>query len=206
MPEPIGSIGEYHDQLLSRLYRDLEPHDPEGVLRHEWVNARGAIARFDRMSIEIRVLDIQETPQVDVAYVAVIVEILKLLCAEEWCDTPSLLGWRTETLAQLLDLAARQAETAEIGESRYLRALGFRGGSASLHELWEHLIDAASSRGTLDDVTGRMLEHYLRYGSLATSICKVLGPVPLRAAIGNVYAKLCEALAEGRPFAPPAAH
>ena len=40
----------------SRSMRDLAPHDPEGVLRHEWVNARGAIARFDRMAIEIRVL------------------------------------------------------------------------------------------------------------------------------------------------------
>jgi hypothetical protein len=32
------------------------------VLRHEWVNARGAIARFDRSAIEIRVLDVAECP------------------------------------------------------------------------------------------------------------------------------------------------
>ena len=47
VPEPIGSIGEYHERVLEPIYADLAPHDPEGVLRHEWVNARGAIARFD---------------------------------------------------------------------------------------------------------------------------------------------------------------
>ena len=206
VPEPIGSMGEYHDELLARLYRDLAPHDPEGVLRHEWVNARGAIARFDRMSIEIRVLDVQETPVVDVAYVALIVEVLKLLCAEQWCDGQSLLAWDTEDLAQLLDLAARRAETAEIGERRYLRSLGFPEGSATLRDLWEHLIETVSGRGTLDRTTGRVLEHYLRYGSLATRIGKAVGPIPLRAAIGKVYAKLCEALADNEPFTPPAAH
>ena len=61
VPEPVGSIGEYHERVLEPIYRDLAPHDPEGVLRHEWVNARGAIARFDRMAIEIRVLDVQES-------------------------------------------------------------------------------------------------------------------------------------------------
>ena len=55
---------------------------PSGVLRHEWVNARGAIARFDRMAIEIRVLDVQETPLMDVAYAALIVDVLKFLCDE----------------------------------------------------------------------------------------------------------------------------
>ena len=77
VPEPMGSIGEYHERVLEPIYRDLAPHDPEGVLRHEWVNARGAIARFDRMAIEIRVLDVQETPAMDVAYAALIVEVLK---------------------------------------------------------------------------------------------------------------------------------
>jgi glutamate---cysteine ligase / carboxylate-amine ligase len=202
VPEPIGSIGEYHDELLARLYSDLEPHDPEGVLRHEWVNARGAIARFDRMSIEIRVLDVQEAPAVDVAYVALIVEVLKLLCAEQWCDLDTLRAWRTEELATLLDLAARRAEQAEIGERRYLHALGFKGTGASLAELWEHMSETVSARGTLERTTGRMLEHYLRHGSLATRIGKAVGPIPLRVTIGKVYEDLCEALALNEPFTP----
>jgi glutamate---cysteine ligase / carboxylate-amine ligase len=204
VPESVRSIGEYQEQLLGRLYRDLEPHDPDGVLRHEWVNARGAIARFDRMTIEIRVLDVQETPLVDLAYVGLIVEVLKLLAAEQWSDLESLGAWRTEALAELLRLVERGAETAEINERRYLRSLGFPSGSATLAELWEHLIEAVSARATLDPESGRMLEHYLRHGSLATRIGKAVGPIPTHPRVKKVYAELCESLATSIPFAPPA--
>ena len=107
VPEPVGSIGEYHERVLEPIYRDLAPHDPEGVLRNEWVNARGAIARFDRMAIEIRVLDVQETPVMDVAYAELIVEVLKALCAEQWLDRERMNGWRTEELGKLLDARRR---------------------------------------------------------------------------------------------------
>src|SRR5512134_3838011 len=126
VPEPVGSIGEYHERVLDRIYADLEPHDPEGVLRHEWVNARGAITRFDRMAIEIRVLDVQETPLMDVAYAALIVEVLKLLCAEQWLDRDGMNARRTAELGTLLTLAARQGEGAGIGDKQYLAAFGMR--------------------------------------------------------------------------------
>ncbi len=93
VPEVVGSIGEYHERVLEPIYRDLEPHDPERLLRHEWVNARGAIARFERMAIEIRVLDVQETPLMDVAYAALIVDVLKILCDERWADRRALDKW-----------------------------------------------------------------------------------------------------------------
>jgi gamma-glutamyl:cysteine ligase YbdK (ATP-grasp superfamily) len=203
VPEPIGSIGEYHERLLEGIYRDLEPHDPERVLRHEWVNARGAIARFDRMAIEIRVLDVQETPFMDVAYAALIVEVLKLLLEERWADRKSLDRWHEKELGKLLELAERRGEDAGVNERRYLRAFGFRGGSTNLMGLWEHLVEQASSRGSLDVATGRRLEHYLRHGTLATRIAKAVGLLPTHAKIERVYAELCEALASGESFAPP---
>jgi carboxylate-amine ligase len=204
VPEAIGSIGEYHERLLEPLYRDIAPLDPERVLQHEWLNARGAIARFDRMAIEIRVLDVQETPMMDVAYAALIVEVLKLLCDERWADRRSLDSWHETELGILLKLAERRGEDAGISDRRYLAAFGFRGGSTDLLGLWEHLVEAVSARGTLDDATGRLLEHYLRHGSLATRITKAAGLLPTRKKIERVYEELCEALASGEPFAPPA--
>ncbi|MEQ8767131.1 MAG: glutamate-cysteine ligase family protein, partial [Planctomycetota bacterium] len=56
VPEPVDSPESYERDILQRIYRDLAPHDPEGTLRHEWANARGAIARFERGAIEIRIL------------------------------------------------------------------------------------------------------------------------------------------------------
>ncbi len=205
MPEPIGSIGEYHERLLEPIYRDLAPHDPEGILRNEWVNARGAIARFDRMAIEIRVLDVQETPLMDVAYAALIVEVLKLLCTEEWLDGAGMNRWRTEELGKLLTLAARQGEQAGIGDKQYLAAFGLRSSGIELKGLWEHLIETVSARGSLAPDTGRLLEHYLRHGTLATRIGKAVGLLPTRAKLTRVYDELCEALGDSRPFAPPPA-
>ena len=203
VPEPVGSIGEYHERVLEPIYRDLAPHDPEGVLRNEWVNARGAIARFDRMAIEIRVLDVQETPLMDVAYAELIVEVLKLLCAEEWLDGAGMNRWRTAELGKLLTLAARQGEGAGIGDKRYLAAFGYRGSATELKGLWEHLIEAVSARGSMAAGTGQLLEHYLRHGTLAARIGKAVGLLPTRAKLMKVYEELCEALADAQPFAPP---
>ncbi len=88
-----------------------------------------------------------------------------------------------------------------------MRALGFPGGSTELKGLWEHLIEAVSARGALDAETGRLLEHYLRHGTLATRIGKAVGLLPTRAKLTRVYEKLCEALADSEPFvaAPPPA-
>lgn len=202
VPEPIGSIGEYHESLLARLYRDLAPHDPEGVLRHEWVNARGAIARFSRMAIEIRVLDVQEAPCMDVAYAALIVEVLKLVCAEEWASVRSLDARPTAELARLFELAARRGEGAAINDRAYLHALGLRRTAATAWQLWEHLADAAAAKGTLELGAARALEHYLRHGTLATRIGKAAGVFPDRDKLREVYGQLSESLAANAPFTP----
>ena len=46
IPEPVYSRGDYEQKILQRMYRDIAPLDTQGVLRHEWLNSRGAIARF----------------------------------------------------------------------------------------------------------------------------------------------------------------
>ena len=53
VPEPIPSIDSYHQTILEPIYKAIHPLDPKGILAHEWLNARGAIARFERMAIEI---------------------------------------------------------------------------------------------------------------------------------------------------------
>jgi gamma-glutamyl:cysteine ligase YbdK (ATP-grasp superfamily) len=203
VPEPVGSIGEYHEQVLEPIYAELAPYDPDEVLRHEWVNARGAIARFDRSTIEIRVLDVQETPLMDVAYASLIVAVLKLLCDELWIDRAGMNGWSTEALATLLELSERRGEATDIHDRRLLASYGFRAGTTELGRLWSHLIDSATARGLLDVATERLLEHYLRHGTLATRIRKAVGPQPSRAILLRVYEALCESLASGTPFAPP---
>jgi hypothetical protein len=70
VPERAFSRREYEELIYTGMLRDIAPLDPERILQKEWLNARGAIARFDRGSIEIRVLDIQECPRADLACAA----------------------------------------------------------------------------------------------------------------------------------------
>jgi len=197
IPEPVTSIVQYRDELLGGIYRDLAAHDPQRVLAHEWVNARGAIARFDRMAIEIRVLDTQECPRADLAFARLIVAVLSDLCAGRWSGTAEQEQWRTADLARALEAAMERGETAECADSRYLRALGLRRSSVTLQQLWGHLAEQAATGGWLDTDSERVLEHYLRHGTLATRISRALGREPPRARISGVYRQLCEALAAG---------
>jgi len=79
VPERVWTREAYERDLLGRIYADMAPLDPEGILRHEWANARGAIARFDRGAIEIRVIDLQERPAADLAIAALTVAVVRAL-------------------------------------------------------------------------------------------------------------------------------
>jgi methanogenic corrinoid protein MtbC1 len=48
IPEPVYTRADYDSGILERLYEQMAHLDPEGLLRHEFANARGAIARFER--------------------------------------------------------------------------------------------------------------------------------------------------------------
>jgi len=200
VPESIGSIADYRRQVLERIYADLAPHDPQGILAEEWVNARGAIARFDRMAIEIRVLDVQECPRMDLAFARLIVATLRALCAGTWSDLPAQRAWPTAQLARYLDETVRNAEGTDIHDRRYLGALGYAGSQATALKVWAHLAEQAAQSGALDGPSESALEHYLSHGTLSTRIRKSLPAEPGRADLERVWRELCDCLAEGRLF------
>ena len=77
VPELILSLGQYREQILKPIYRALRRVRGAERLRHEWVNSRGAILRFQRSAIELRVLDVQECVRMDVAIAAFVRGALK---------------------------------------------------------------------------------------------------------------------------------
>jgi len=78
IPDPMSTQDAYQ-AFLRTLYADLAPYDTSGILQEEWINGRGAIARFDRWAIEIRLLDMQEHPAVDVAICQAITAVVRAL-------------------------------------------------------------------------------------------------------------------------------
>ncbi len=199
IPEPAWSRAEYEDRILQTIYRELASLDPEKTLQEEWVNARGAIARFDRQTIEIRVLDVQECPQADLAIAGVVISVLRALVDEKWSTLGSQQSFSTETLAALLQATIQQADQAVIANPDFLRVLGCRASSLTARELWRDLLDRLSPT---DIPHPEALDIILRKGCLARRILQATGQHPDRSRLLDVYRALADCLENGALYTP----
>jgi gamma-glutamyl:cysteine ligase YbdK (ATP-grasp superfamily) len=199
IPEPVFSRADYEARILAPIAAALAPHDPDGVLEAEWVNSRGCIARFERMAIEIRVLDIQECPQADLAVAALVCATVRALVEERLCPAAVQRDFATEELAALLDLAIRDGECARVDSRAYLAALGHPGsGPVEMGALWRHLHRTVLDEGGAE--WAAPLAVLLEEGPLAARIARALGPAPPRDRLREVYTRLCRCLATGTMF------
>jgi gamma-glutamyl:cysteine ligase YbdK (ATP-grasp superfamily) len=199
VPEAVFSRAQYEEEILGRLYADLAPHDPEGVLRYEWANARGAIARFDRGTIEIRLIDSQECPAADLAVVAAVVSLVRSLAVGRLSGRDVRADPSTESLACLLDAAIREGERAVAEERGLLAALGERSDRIALGELWARLLDADPPADPTDEWTGP-LEAILRRGPLARRLLGAAGAEPGRDDLRRVVGELGRCLDANETF------
>jgi carboxylate-amine ligase len=199
VPEPVSSRDQYEHEILERIYRDLAPHDPEGVLRHEWANARGAIARFDRGAIEIRVIDAQECPTADLAVVAAVVELVRALTDGRLAERDPKRDPTTEALARVFDRAVIDGDRAVVEERELLRIMGVRKERLSLGELWARLLDAHPPDDPAREWTAA-LQGILDHGPLARRMLAASGPTPDRAALGRLAEALCRCLEDDAPL------
>jgi gamma-glutamyl:cysteine ligase YbdK (ATP-grasp superfamily) len=194
VPERATSRAHYREIVLERIYADLRPLDPDGTLRHEWVNARGATARFSRGSIEIRVIDCQECIPSDLAVAAAVVSAVRAL-AEGDGPTPA-----DAVLHDVLDRTVRRGREALVQDGAYLERLGFEGGGpVAAGEIWSKLAAPVLANARLGDLHAP-LRLILQRGPLAERIVRALGTAPTRAALGAVYGGLCDCVEGGRPF------
>jgi gamma-glutamyl:cysteine ligase YbdK (ATP-grasp superfamily) len=228
VPERVSSRTAYRTEILERIYRDLEPHDPEGVLRDEWVNARGAIARFGRGSIEIRLLDAQECPQADLAVAAAVVGAVRWL-VEGPLSAAGPPDVSHDALVDLLERTMVQGGATPVTDERYLDVLGLSGaGPLDARDVWRHLIAAAGVGQRPDDAwAAGPLDTILHEGTLAERLRLAAGlsarPAPRstnvahaaqaagsvaeapesvdRGRLREVYGALCTCLRRGTMFA-----
>ena len=202
IPEPVFDGESYRREILAPLSAAVAALEPEGILEGEWLNARGAIARFDRDALEIRLIDTQECPRADVSVAWGLACVIQALCEERWCAAAEQRSFATEPLAALLREAIRLGPAARLSDSAYARALGWRHGKQpTLGELWEVLVQSAvvphpaSAAELLEP-----LQTIARRGTLSQRILAALGSSPSRARLQAVYQDLCGCLEEGRLF------
>lgn len=202
VPELVQSPDDYQEVILTPIYEALAPLDPTGILQHEWCNSRGAIARFDRNAIEIRVLDAQECPAMDLAIAQLVVCVLK-----EMLTRPELLWEESATadqqlLAELLIDCIRSGRQAVIEIPQLLRVFDWNSDSCTAGEFWEARLQ--QHYNTLDPEVVVALQVIVQQGNLAERILKGLS-LPGQN-LPKVYRELCDCLAEGRAFLPERLH
>jgi carboxylate-amine ligase len=185
---------------LQKIYRDIDPYDTENILKYEWLNSRGAIARFDRNTIEIRIIDIQECPTADLAVVTAIVETLKNLISEKWISYEEQKLWDEDQLAEIFLDVIKFGEEAEINDLNYLKIFGFDCEKrCRAKDLWNHI-----SRNIFEEdyfsnnEIGRALNLILNEGTLSTRIINFLDHDFSQANILSLYRKLSSLLSEGK--------
>lgn len=201
IPEAVFSKRNYLNTIYEKIKADIAPYDPDQVLNPIWVNSRGAIPRFDRGSVEIRLMDIQECPAADMAIVTLVIETIKALVSERFINCDGQMKWRTDFLAQLLDKTSEKAQEAVIDQRGFLDVFGFPGNSASLRELWTHITERLVRSGNVAVSTCRPeIDVVLNEGTLAQRIVKALGSDHSRGNIIAVYKRLCDCLAQNRMF------
>lgn len=202
IPEPAFTFDEYHQRILHPLYEAIAPHDREGILQHEWLNARGAIARFDRQSIEIRVLDVQECPLADVAICAAIIGVLRTMVAETWSTWQSQCAINTEPLAVMLQNVIRAGDEAVIDDREYLKCMGWQEeGPVSARVLWQHLLEQSHfAADAPSPELAQAMDLIMNKGPLSRRIVSALSGTKGPEALRTVYRRLCDCLETGTMF------
>ena len=202
IPEAVFSRQEYETRILERLYRDIAPYDPDGLLQDEFLNSRGAIARFSRGAIEIRLLDTQECPRADLAILQVVVALLQQLVQGRQVSLALQKSWHEEELAEvLLEVIANGQETI-INNASYLHLWGLKQHACTAREVWQHLWQVLQENQAFGAEVRQVMEVILGQGNLSSRILAATGPAPGPEAITAVYRKLAHCLATGILFIP----
>lgn len=200
IPEPVFTEADYNDAVFKKVAAAIALLDPEGVLDPYFLNSRGAIARFDRGSIEIRILDAQECVTADLALAEVTVALVKALANERFCTLKSLKELPSHALRLVYDSAIHSGLEGLSMAASWNRMLGAKHDYVSLENLWRLLAQTLE----LSSGAQNWLEFVLENGNLADRMLAVTGRKPTRETLQNYLKRLSDCLENDRLFEPTA--
>ena len=202
IPERAFSKRQYHKMIYDRIAHDIAPHDPNKILQPVWLNSRGARARFDRGSIEIRILDIQECPKADLAILALVIALLKMLVNEKLHSFHDQQKWEIEPLYAIFQETIKYGEHAMIDNAAYLEMFGISGHEhMTAGALWAEILKKAEKQYPAEVQPWLTeLNIILTQGTLASRILKSLAGVYSVENINLVYRELSDCLMYNEMF------
>lgn len=199
IPEQVFTKSDYYKTIFEPITEAIKSFDTENILDYHFLNSRGAISRFDRNAIEIRVIDIQENPSSDVAIGAFIIEVLKLLVSEELVSLKDQKSWHEDDLFLIFDETIVNAENTLITDKKYLAIFDLQK-DADVKKIWKKLYSLVGNKLSTDHQN--RIEFILQNGSLSTRILKALRNDFSSENIKKVYFRLADCLGENRMFRP----
>lgn len=199
IPERVFSKNDYQNEIFDPINKAIKPFDTENILDQQFLNSRGAIARFDRNAIEIRVIDTQECPKADIAIAVLIIESLKLLVSGELISLETQKKWHENELSEILNAVIKDAETAEIENREYLQLFGIEN-RVEAGKIWKRLYFLTKDK--ISEKHRKTIEFLLKNGSLSTRILKAVGGNFSENNLKKIYERLGNCLAKNELFFP----
>jgi glutathione synthase/RimK-type ligase-like ATP-grasp enzyme/gamma-glutamyl:cysteine ligase YbdK (ATP-grasp superfamily) len=203
VPEYMTSYAQYKRDVFKPMYEAVDALPDAAAIRHEFLNARGAVIKFSRNSMEVRVLDVQECVKMDVAIAAFTRAALKGL-------TTALLTGRLELpghglLVEDLRATVRDGTRAEV-HAPHLRPGREAEGRVPVREVMGQLLALARKHVRKDEAAYLdLLEPVIERGNLSERIAQALTPwtdddEAFMDAARRLYVELSECLRENTPW------
>jgi glutamate---cysteine ligase / carboxylate-amine ligase len=202
VPEPVFSKSGYEQKIFQPMYREIAPFDTDGILQEEWLNSRGAMSRWDRQTIEIRVIDNQEYPGADIAVLEWVVNLTKALVDEKWATRAEQQAWSETELYHILMKTIKLGDQAVIQNADFLSLFGLREKKISAGELCHYLFDELKDVYLFSETSEIHLNLIFEKGPLARRILNALPNRFTKPDLFNIYTELCNSLRDGRSFQP----
>jgi gamma-glutamyl:cysteine ligase YbdK (ATP-grasp superfamily) len=190
VPEYVSSFGEYRKEIIGKYSSDMAEKGAENLILHkDWVNSRGAIFRFDRRAVEIRVMDEQECVRSDVALSCFIRAVVR-----------GLLERETELLPHGLLMKDFKSIVADGLDARTLHPSG-----QTARQVCQHLLRIAQENASEEEQKYlSIVQKRIECGNLSEIIRERVGKKAQRTdfeeAVVNVYSELAKRLMDNQPY------
>ncbi|MCQ2098468.1 MAG: glutamate-cysteine ligase family protein [Fibrobacter sp.] len=204
IPEAAFTYDEYNKQIFEKVKADIAPYDPEHLLNHFFLNSRGAIARFDRGAVEIRLVDIQECPDADIAIAEWEVAALKGMVEGAFSRasldaiSKKVRALDTAALAKILLDTTRFAEKTIIRDKDFLNVWDIDASEITAGEVVQHIFQVV--KGKISGHSQELLRKMFKRGTLASALVKNVGANPGHDDFVWEYGRLARCLAENRLY------
>ena len=202
VPEYVDSFAGYRRDILQPMYAALDRFPHSEPIRHEFLNSRGAVLRFARRALEVRVLDTQECVHMDVAISVFARAALRQLTDEvlDGSITPPPL----DTLVADFHACVRDGSRARVRAPHITGVTD--GAGVGVGEVLRALLERAQ-RGVEDADSSYLarIEQIMQQGTLSERIRARLEPhaqseTALRRALREVYRELADCLLSNEPW------